>query len=146
MREAPWSHPSWDSFGLAVPARDILPHDSVLIEEDTRSQTNCLSPARTSASERKLSYILFLKKRKRTFLFCIGVQPINKQCGGSFRWTEKELSHTYTYIHSLPNTLPFRLPHNIEQSSMCYTVGLYLLSILNIAVCTWKTLYFLSHL
>ena len=30
---------------------------------------------------------------------------------------------------------PFRLPHNIEQSSMCYTIGPSWLSILNRAVC-----------
>ena len=30
---------------------------------------------------------------------------------------------------------PFRLLHNIEQSSLCYTVGPCWLSILNIAVC-----------
>ena len=32
------------------------------------------------------------------FLFCIGVQPIKKQCCNSFRWTVKGLSHTYAYI------------------------------------------------
>ena len=31
---------------------------------------------------------------------------------------------------------PFRLSDNIEQSSLCYTVGPCWLSILNIAVCT----------
>ena len=31
---------------------------------------------------------------------------------------------------------PFRLLHNIEQGSLCYTVGPCCLSILNIAVCT----------
>ena len=31
---------------------------------------------------------------------------------------------------------PFRLLHNIEQSSLCYAVGSYLLSILNTAMCT----------
>ena len=32
---------------------------------------------------------------------------------------------------------PFRLLHNIEQGSLCYAVGPCLLSILNIAVCTF---------
>ena len=32
---------------------------------------------------------------------------------------------------------PFRLLQNIEQSSLCYTVGPYWLSILNIALCAW---------
>ena len=31
---------------------------------------------------------------------------------------------------------PFRLLHNIEQSSLCYIVGPCWLSILNIALCT----------
>ena len=34
---------------------------------------------------------------------------------------------------------PFRLLHSIEQSSLCYTVGLCWLSILNIAVCTCQS-------
>ena len=43
--------------------------------------------------------------------------------------------HIHVFI--LPQTpLPSRLPHNIEQSSMCYIVGPCWLSILNISVCT----------
>ena len=38
--------------------------------------------------------------------------------------------------HSPQMPLPSRLPHNVEQSSLCYTVGPFLLPILNIAVCT----------
>ena len=34
---------------------------------------------------------------------------------------------------------PFRLLQNIEQSSLCYTVGLCWLSIINIAVCTCQS-------
>ena len=34
---------------------------------------------------------------------------------------------------------PFRLLHNIEQNYLCYTVGPYWLSILNIAVCTYQS-------
>ena len=44
----------------------------------------------------------------------------------------KELISIYTCIHSLPNCLPSRLPHNVEQSSMCCTVGPVWLSILNL--------------
>ena len=41
----------------------------------------------------------------------------------------------HIYVSILPQTpFPSRLPYNTEQSSMCYTVGLYRLSILNIAV------------
>ena len=46
------------------------------------------------------------------------------------------------YVAILPQTpLPSRLPHNIEQSSLCYTnqAGPCWLSILNIAVCTSPT-------
>ena len=44
-------------------------------------------------------------------------------------------THSYIYI-SIPSQtpLPSRLPYNIEQSSLCYAVGLCLLYILNIAV------------
>ena len=41
------------------------------------------------------------------------------------------------HVSILPQTpLPPRLPQNIEQSSLCYTVGSCWLSILNRAVCT----------
>ena len=73
------------------------------------------------------------------FLFCMGVWSINKQCCDSFRWTVKRPSHTYTCIPSPPNSPPFNLSHNIEQSSMCYIVGPCCLSILNVGVytCPW---------
>ena len=53
-------------------------------------------------------------------------------------WHEQQRdSAVHIQVSILPQTpLPSRLPHNIEQSSMCYTVGPYWLSILNIAVCT----------
>ena len=45
-------------------------------------------------------------------------------------------SAIHTYVSILPQTpLPSRMPYNIEQSSLCYTVGPCWLSILNIAVC-----------
>ena len=40
-------------------------------------------------------------------------------------------------VSILPQTpFPSRLPHNIKQSSLCYTVGPCWLSILSIVVCT----------
>ena len=46
-------------------------------------------------------------------------------------------SSTHIHVSILPQTpLPSRLPHNTEQSSMCYTVGPCWLSILNTVVCT----------
>ena len=67
----------------------------------------------------------------------------------SFRWTEKGLSLFRTMafrtmaIHMYVSILPqipllSRLPHNIEHSSLCYTVGPYWLSILNIHAMTLK--------
>ena len=46
-------------------------------------------------------------------------------------------SAIYIHVPILPQTpLPSRLPHNVEQSSICYTVGPCWLSILRVAVCT----------
>ena len=75
----------------------------------------------------------FWKKKKKTSLYW-GTDDL--QCCDSFRWTEKGFSHTYTCIRSPPNSpLQSRLPHNIEQSSLCYTVSPCWLSILNTAMC-----------
>ena len=43
------------------------------------------------------------------------------------------IAFSNTNIYSLPNSFTSRLPQNIEQSSLCYTVGSCWLSILNIA-------------
>ena len=49
------------------------------------------------------------------------------------QWRESAI-HMHGSI--LPaNSIPSRLPHNIKQSFLSYTVGLCWLSILNIAVC-----------
>ena len=45
-------------------------------------------------------------------------------------------SHTYTCIHFPQTPLLPRLPQNLEQSSLCYTVCPRRLSVLNTAVCT----------
>ena len=56
--------------------------------------------------------------------------------------------HGYMYPFS-SNPLPSRLPHNTEQSSMCYTVAPFWLPILNTAVFThvafFKVKIFLFH-
>ena len=54
-------------------------------------------------------------------------------------------SAIHIHVSILPQTpLPSRLPHGIEQHSLCYKVGACWLSILNIAVCTyhWSTISF----
>jgi len=67
--------------------------------------------------------------------FYIRLKPINNVVIVSGeRWRDSA-----THIHVsivLQTPLPSRLPHNIEQSSMCYTVGPCWLSILNMAVWT----------
>ena len=49
----------------------------------------------------------------------------------------KGFRNTYTCIHSPQIPLPSRLPQNIQQRALCYSVGFYWLSLLNIGVCTW---------
>ena len=44
-------------------------------------------------------------------------------------------------LSSPQSLLPSRLPYDIEQSSMCYTVGPCWLSILNTAACTWPYVF-----
>ena len=69
------------------------------------------------------------------FLFCIGVQPINNAVTVSGE--QRRDSATHIRVSVLPQTpLPARLPHCLEQSSMCYTAGPCWLPILNTAVCT----------
>ena len=49
---------------------------------------------------------------------------------------EQRVSAIHGHVSILPQTpLPSRLPHNIEQSCLCCTVGPFWLSILNTAVC-----------
>ena len=77
----------------------------------------------------------------RLFVLYWGVA--DEQHRGSLGWIVKGLSHTRTRIHSTPNPAPIRLAHNIEQSSVFYTVSIVgypcWLSILNTAVCTWSS-------
>ena len=68
------------------------------------------------------------------------------ECCDSFRWTTGD-SAIHIHVSILLQTfLPSRLPHNIKQSYLCYTVGPCWLSILNIEACTCLRLpsWFLS--
>ena len=78
-------------------------------------------------------FIYFLTKSfYLTFYSILGVQLINRVVtvsGGQQRG-----SAIHIHVSFLPQTpLPSRLPHNTEQSSLCYTVGPCWLPILNIA-------------
>ena len=65
------------------------------------------------------------------FFFGMGVQPVNSVLifsGGQQRESDRR-----THVSILPQTpFPSRLPHNIEQSSLCCAVGPCWLSISNI--------------
>ena len=66
------------------------------------------------------------------FLFCIWVQAINNVVVISGEQQRDSAMHMRVSI--LPQApLPSRLPRNTEQRSMCYPVGPYWFSILNIA-------------
>ena len=75
------------------------------------------------------------------FLFCIGIQPTHNiviVSGG-----QQRDSAIRVHVSILPQTsLPSRLPHNIEQNSLCYIVRPCWLSILNIAECIWSKIIF----
>ena len=66
--------------------------------------------------------------------------PWKEEPGGLQSVGSQRVRHDWSGLactHILPQApLPSRLPHNIEQSSLCCTVGPCCLSILNIAVCT----------
>ena len=69
------------------------------------------------------------------FLFCIGVMLINNIVIASSE--QQRDSAIYIHVSILPQTLlSSRLPHNIKQGSLCYTVSPCWPSILNTAVCT----------
>ena len=66
----------------------------------------------------------------------IGIQLINNVVIVTGEEQRDLAIHTCASI--LPQTpLPSRLPHNIEQSSLWYTVGPCWSSVLNTAVCTF---------
>ena len=66
------------------------------------------------------------------WLFILYWSIANEQRCGSFRWRDSAM---YIHVSILPWILPPRLPHNMERSSLCYSVGPCWLSALNIAVC-----------
>ena len=71
-------------------------------------------------------------------LFYIGVNNRNSQLAmlRSSRVNSKGTDSHIQGVHSPLAALPSRLPCNIEQGSLCYTVGPHCLSTLNIEECT----------
>ena len=67
---------------------------------------------------------LFLFIFYLNFLFYIGIEPMNNVIVSGEQGRDSAI---YIRVSILPLTpLPSRLPHNIEQSSLCYTVGPWL--------------------
>ena len=81
-------------------------------------------------SIRLVSFFFFFFK---VFLLCWIIT--NYQCC-EFSGEQWSASAVHKHVPILCPRPPSRLPHNTEQSSLCYTVGLCWWSILNIAVCT----------
>ena len=83
------------------------------------------------------NFLLFKKN-----LFYIGVSLINNIVLVSGVQQSDSVIHIHVSI-LFQILFPFRLLQNIEQSSLCYTVGPCLLSILNIAVCVCQSNFLL---
>ena len=83
-------------------------------------------------SSKQELYALSLLK---TFYFVLGVYPINNVVIVSGKQRRDSAIHVHVSV-LLQTPLPSKLPHSIEQSSMCCTIGPCWLTILNIAVCT----------
>ena len=75
----------------------------------------------------------FCSPFRHTFLLCL--QSINNvvMVSGGQQGDPAKYIHV-SILHQTP--FPSRLPHNTDQSSLCYTVGPCWFSILNTAVCT----------
>ena len=136
-------HPPWLPGPCSLPLSPLWGSPPWLSGAQCPAWPYSLSSFIYSLSSSDITWLYFFKN----FLFCIGVKPINKQCCDSFWWTTKEFSWIYTCIHSIHVYIPHRcmdtsihisthlpsmLPHNIGQSSLCYTVGPCWFSILNI--------------
>ena len=80
-------------------------------------------------------YFCFLYLLIFKFLFYVGVELINNVVLVSGVQQGDSVIHIHVSIH-FQILFPLRLLQDIEQSSLCYTIGPCWLSILNIAVCT----------
>ena len=76
---------------------------------------------RTNVFPHERAGIFFFFSQTPSFLFCFEVQPINNVVVVSGEQRRDSAIHIHVSI--LPQTpLPSRLAHNIEPSSMCYTI------------------------
>ena len=120
---------------LLIPSRlpdGELPLQSFLLHSFVGTHKNSFQFSRSFQFSKveKLNYLFILN-----FLFCTGVWLINNVVIVSCEPRKDSAMHIHVSI--LPQILfPPRLPHNMEQSLLCCTVGACWLSILNTAVCT----------
>ena len=77
-----------------------------------------------------------LKQRTVKFFLYIGVQLINNVVIASGGQQRDSAIHKHVSILLQTHLSHNRLPRNTEQSSLCYIVGPYWLSVLNVAGCT----------
>ena len=118
------------SFGHALQSSDFANHLTVFLPHIPR-----LSVVRESVSTWIfIPHFDFLTLLFQNFLLCLGNSRLTMLCQFQVNSTGTQ-PDMYMYPFS-PTLLPSRLPHNTEQSPMCYTVGPCWLSILTIAVCT----------
>ena len=115
---------------LALPSGHGRPYWSFFLKESWRQcLCNIWDFGEELSANHCICFCLFF------ILFILYWSIADLKCCDSFRWTTRGPSHTFT-LSILPQTpLPSRLPHNVDQSSLCYTVRPCWLSILNIAEC-----------
>ena len=103
----------------------VIVHGVTKTEQLNNNKALIYTPSLTK-QETLLYFFLF------NFVFYIGIQPINIVIVSGEHERDSAIC---IHVSTLPPTpLLSRLPHNIEHSSLCYTVGPCWLSILNIAV------------
>ena len=113
----------------------MVPFSNTQYTERSWFQMHCrvvsflLARSRLQITPVGLIYINLILLKTKNLLFCTGVQPINNAVIVSDEQQRDSIIHMHVSI--LPQTpLPSRLAYNIEQSSMCYTVGPCWLSLL----------------
>ena len=122
----------------------MVPFSNTQFTERSWFQMHCrvvsflLARSRLQITPVGLIYINLILLKTKNLLFCTGVQPINNVVIVLDEQQRDSIIHMHVSV--LPQTpLPSRLAYNIEQSSMCYTVGPCWLSFLNTAVCTCQS-------
>ena len=103
--------------------------------DNARSSPHLMQPHRGHSLLSGIALHSYTDFKKKNLLLYIGVYFINNVMLVSV--VQQSDSVIHIHISILFQTLfPFKLLHNIKQSSLCFTVGPCWFSILNTAVCT----------